>query len=465
MKPRRNDPCPCGSGKKYKKCCMLKEKTSTTSLTLHLLRNTADNVISVLLEYAKKIYGEESMFEAWDSGWAEMAGDFQTDSPFLQMFTPWFVYHWLPDDYDLEAHFPCEHTIVARFLKEYDWKVDNFTKRYLEEAQREPVTFWQVQAVEPEKGMLLKDFITERECFVHEVSGTRIIKKWDIVFGQVIGLDGVYILSATGPYTLPSSRFREHITEFTDRIKRSRGPVVKPVDLLEYDMDFIMCYELCVEELLNPPLPELRNTDGEKLVFTTSRYTFDPANRTDIIAKLDSMRNIEYAGDEDGELEFIWIVEKKKGMMQSITNAHIKIGPDYILSECNSKPRDKRLKNRFLKSLGEWIKYEDTTHKPLDFDELPKSSEESGALDLDTLPEEERQQLVEFIESQYMRWPDQNIPVLQNKTPREAVKTPAGRKQVAALINDWENLQLRKPNPQFRFDFNRLRKTLGLEEE
>jgi len=24
-KPGRNDPCPCGSGKKYKKCCGLKE--------------------------------------------------------------------------------------------------------------------------------------------------------------------------------------------------------------------------------------------------------------------------------------------------------------------------------------------------------------------------------------------------------------------------------------------------------
>lgn len=24
-KPGRNDPCSCGSGKKYKKCCMLKE--------------------------------------------------------------------------------------------------------------------------------------------------------------------------------------------------------------------------------------------------------------------------------------------------------------------------------------------------------------------------------------------------------------------------------------------------------
>jgi len=24
--PGRNDPCPCGSGKKYKKCCGLKEE-------------------------------------------------------------------------------------------------------------------------------------------------------------------------------------------------------------------------------------------------------------------------------------------------------------------------------------------------------------------------------------------------------------------------------------------------------
>lgn len=25
-KPRRNSPCPCGSGKKFKKCCLLKQK-------------------------------------------------------------------------------------------------------------------------------------------------------------------------------------------------------------------------------------------------------------------------------------------------------------------------------------------------------------------------------------------------------------------------------------------------------
>jgi preprotein translocase subunit SecA len=28
-----NDPCPCGSGKKYKKCCMLKEQQSGSRLS------------------------------------------------------------------------------------------------------------------------------------------------------------------------------------------------------------------------------------------------------------------------------------------------------------------------------------------------------------------------------------------------------------------------------------------------
>ena len=30
MKPQRNDPCPCGSGKKYKKCCLPKERNQQT---------------------------------------------------------------------------------------------------------------------------------------------------------------------------------------------------------------------------------------------------------------------------------------------------------------------------------------------------------------------------------------------------------------------------------------------------
>lgn len=34
-KPRRNDPCPCGSGRKYKKCCLSKDEAAHTTTTGH----------------------------------------------------------------------------------------------------------------------------------------------------------------------------------------------------------------------------------------------------------------------------------------------------------------------------------------------------------------------------------------------------------------------------------------------
>jgi hypothetical protein len=34
----RNDPCPCGSGKKYKNCCFIKEKQAKAPVSLHKLK-------------------------------------------------------------------------------------------------------------------------------------------------------------------------------------------------------------------------------------------------------------------------------------------------------------------------------------------------------------------------------------------------------------------------------------------
>lgn len=58
-KAQRNDPCPCGSGKKYKKCCGLKEaeNAQTRMSTMHTLqkfsgmmgaKNLKDTVFKVI---------------------------------------------------------------------------------------------------------------------------------------------------------------------------------------------------------------------------------------------------------------------------------------------------------------------------------------------------------------------------------------------------------------------------------
>jgi tetratricopeptide (TPR) repeat protein len=40
-KPGRNDPCPCGSGKKYKKCCLMKDEAEDQARLRHDARTQA----------------------------------------------------------------------------------------------------------------------------------------------------------------------------------------------------------------------------------------------------------------------------------------------------------------------------------------------------------------------------------------------------------------------------------------
>lgn len=51
----RNEPCPCGSGKKYKKCCGAKEAVSIT----HVIENEMDDLQKKLLHFALDHYEEE----------------------------------------------------------------------------------------------------------------------------------------------------------------------------------------------------------------------------------------------------------------------------------------------------------------------------------------------------------------------------------------------------------------------
>lgn len=51
----------------------------------------------------------------------------------------------------------------------------------------------------------------------------------------------------------------------------------------------------------------------------------------------------------------------------------------------------------------------------------------------------QREAIGTYLRDYYVRWLDEPIPALGNKTPRKAVKTKKGRAQVTALLKDIEN--------------------------
>ncbi|MFQ6103048.1 MAG: YecA family protein [Candidatus Glassbacteria bacterium] len=460
----RNAPCPCGSGKKYKKCCLLKEQASSAVLTRRLLQKTADELTRLLMDYAPAVYGPECIDEAWDDFWAGSPPEEPEDYAYSPMFITWFLYHWYPGYLELysEIRFPSEHTIAANYLAEHAPDMDPFMKRYIECARKEPLTFWEVQMVEPGKGMLLKDFAMGRERFVYDRSKSRRVNKWDLLLGHVVGIDGEYILSAMGPYPLPSIWYRSTVQELIDEM--TGGQATDLAQLLEFDLDIIWIYQEFVDYLLHPVLPQLRNTDGEKLETTISRYSFDPAHRSDIIGRLEGMRNIDRCDDEEGGVVFQWSVRNKKVKGEQYTiKGHVRILSDHLITECNSRPRDRKLGKRLMKHLVDLITLEETSCEPFDQDSLSKTLGGDLSLDPSKLDEESRQILTDFMEEQFMGWADERIPELHDRTPREVVTTPEGRVQIANLINEWENWHLRAPESQFQFDFNKLRQELGLD--
>ena len=65
MKVGRNQPCPYGSGKKYKKCCLGKEKVSSDLLYTRL-GEAHDRLAHHLMRFGLKEYGEEALGVALD---------------------------------------------------------------------------------------------------------------------------------------------------------------------------------------------------------------------------------------------------------------------------------------------------------------------------------------------------------------------------------------------------------------
>jgi len=81
------------------------------------------------------------------------------------------------------------------------------------------------------------------------------------------------------------------------------------------------------------------------------------------------------------------------------------------------------------------------------------------------IPLEVRQQLItQAMERHFATWPDTPIPALDGKTPRQAVKSAAGRSKVSALLRDFENGEEHKRRAgEPYYEIARLRAELGLE--
>ena len=176
-------------------------------------------------------------------------------------------------------------TVAQHFLASSSSRqVSQRSRAYIEACSSAPLSFWQVDAVQSGLGMSMRNLADGRELFVHDSLASTTITPGEILFGQVIEVDGIHLLSFSGPYSLPAIPFRL-------RLEAILNETVDPEPAPDADLELIDVYLDCVEVRSQPP--DVRNTEGDRLEWTTSTYVFNPAERGLVLGRLDKLRNID----------------------------------------------------------------------------------------------------------------------------------------------------------------------------
>ena len=266
----RNEPCPCGSGKKYKKCC-LKSEPEPINYMKQKLDRVHGRIVDELFRHGAKVFGPKALDEATAEffGWPEEEEAEVIDLEYHEtLLYPWFLFKWRIESADGESSLtgPRDQSIVHSYLQAQGKRLDPLEREYLESYAHAPFSFFEITAVEPGKSVCLRDLLLDRDHKVLENSASQALKKGDVVFGSAFEAGGIGLFGALGRITFtPSAKVK--ILATRKMMSIAAKDRISAETLEEYDMELRDLYlDLFTART---SMPTLCNTDGDKLSFHT----------------------------------------------------------------------------------------------------------------------------------------------------------------------------------------------------
>lgn len=476
-RPGRNEPCPCGSGKKYKQCCLIKQIDAAHSeheLAWRRVRRALEGFPAKMLSFIGETYGGVAFTEAWEEFFQGEPPPVDMDSPHFAIFNTWFYFRWTPD---FPASRVADKTLTdiapaLALLQRNPKRVGPVLQNYLSSALLAPLSFYEVLTVSPGKGLRLREFFTQREVDVIERSASESLRGGELIFACLVECEGVVVIDGMGGFALPPA-VKQTLIDFGEEFRITSRTALER--LAEYDLELIALYLDAAETLVNPRLPEVNNTDGEAVEPQALIYDIDSAedsfnaladlNFQESAAQQREMATLTPSGSIK-KVEIAWLDRGNKmhPSWSSTVLGRLLIDGKRLRAEVNSDNRAERIRKIIDTRLGAAARYRFTERqslqKMLNEARADDSVTSEGESDLMQLPEVQ-ERMREMLVGHYETWPDIALPALKGKTPREACKTKRGRERVAALVDEIEYNSARQPG----FDpgiIDRLRKDLGL---
>lgn len=440
----RNAPCPCGSGRKYKRCCLDKDQPAPPPRSRRAIER--DEAFEGVLRSCAKEGLEPADIVA---GVPEPLLDDDTLPFWLQ-----FVLFSTPAG---------QSSLVRRYLD----SPRRVAHRELLEAD---LAAWaavlEVVEIRPGVGITALDLLSGETVEVADVSLSRSVPSRALVMAFLAQHAGETYVANMHPFTMPPVDGHEAVARLRKALKLVEGQWLTRDDLRSFDVKSAVAvnWSLAVVALLDRPEPNLVNADGDPLLIVTDHFTVAPGASSDLIERA---RAIEGAGEpeaDEDEIHFTFTkpANGKGGALERTILGHLTLRGERATLETNSLARADLVKARFLYGCGDLVTLKGReTEDPRTLVEQAASDDDEPADE--SLPTEEALRfLASYKEKHYGDWPDHPLPALDGLTPRQAAAGPPSmRGRLDLLLKDLEHHESRLPEPE-RYDMSRLRRSLGM---
>lgn len=443
---RRNDPCPCGSGKKYKHCCMINKQQ-----IVGLEESVRSNLIREMIKYFKKHYSD-SMKEAFEYFIADY--DFEDifrENIDLEMtldinFLEWYVHDWL-------IEYENGKTLIELYT-EHKSKLKTIELNVLTKMQESFLSLYEVQEIHDDEGIVVMDLLLGEKYFIKEKDTLEDTQRWDIFAARLIKIDGDYIISGS-MYNYPifeKKLILENLEECYKDFKQN-NPLKSKRDFLKLHGN-LFNYHWCENVIqlfdMSPTDP-----DGNPLTLYTAEYELKDTG--EVIKRLKQMPDMI----QDERFIFDWLDDTADESSPVVLGTII-IEENILELECDSEELFENCKAKLLQRLeGLIVHKNDYIEDDFDpFEDFPDDKEDGDSDFLEDLDQEQyNEQMREFYED----WLNEKIPALNNQTPLEMVKKPHGKKKVAEILKSIENAEAHmRGSGEPHFDFGWLWERLGI---
>ncbi len=409
----RNTACPCGSGKKYKKCCLVRDEQRR--FTAHD-RECAKVSLERLLD---ERHLELEHDRAWDDLLPEVEeGELDhADRNLDELYDPWFAFDRTTSTGD---------RIVDRLLS--GPKLSRGERAWLRASRETRLGLYEVSGIAPGRGLTLRDVLTDRQVQVTERTASRTVNRFDLLATRIMPSPriGEWELDH-GALAFPA-RLKADMVAYLARmrVEHEREPLELGPDGFERSLPVFVAELYRV--LANAPPPVVKTPEGHEVV--PSKVHFRVLEAGGLRLALEASPDLERA---EGEAD-TWSWSEGEG--GRLLGSVCLYGDRRLVLETFTREGAEDGRRLLAQAAGEHIEHLMTEHSDLSRAAAEWDADEDGGLD----PEVEQEVLASFYEQHYREWLDEPVPALDGATPRAASASEALRPRLLDLLREGDNL-------------------------